>query len=35
MDFDLSTLSQQLLAWAPKLIGAILVLIIGFWIVGM
>ncbi len=39
MDFDimasLSGLIDGLVQWAPKLIGAIIVLIIGFWIVGI
>jgi len=35
MNFDLQGLIDQLVLWAPKLVGAILVLIIGFWIVGM
>lgn len=38
MDFssiDLSALWNTLLAWAPKLVAGLLVLIIGFWIVGM
>jgi len=32
---DLSALFDTMLAWAPKLVAALLVLIIGFWIVGM
>lgn len=35
MDFDPQGLIDQAVLWAPKLIGAIVVLIIGFWIVGM
>lgn len=39
MDFDLGAKINELLgsaiSWAPKLVGALLVLIIGFWIVGM
>lgn len=35
MDFNVEGLVNQLIAWAPKLVGAILVLIIGFWIVGI
>jgi small conductance mechanosensitive channel len=34
-NIDLSALSNTVLAWAPKLVAAIVVLIIGFWIVGM
>lgn len=34
-NFDLSALWSTVLSWAPKLVGAILVLLIGFWIVGM
>ncbi len=34
-NIDLSALWNTVLAWAPKLVAAILVLIIGFWIVGM
>lgn len=32
---NFSALTDTVLAWAPKLVAAILVLIIGFWIVGM
>jgi len=35
MNFDLSVLVNTVLEWAPKLVAAILVLMIGFWIVGM
>lgn len=39
MEFDLGAKISELLSsaisWAPKLVGAILILIIGFWIVGM
>ena len=35
MDFNLSVLMDTVLAWAPKLVAAILTLMIGFWIVGM
>lgn len=35
MDFDVQQIITNLLDWAPKLVGALLVLIIGFWIVGM
>lgn len=35
MDFNLSVLIDTVLAWAPKLVAAILTLMIGFWIVGM
>lgn len=39
MDFDITSsltgLLDQAIAWSPKLIGAIIVLIIGFWIVGI
>lgn len=39
MDFDIQAsignLMDNLIAWAPKLVGALLVLIIGFWIVGI
>lgn len=39
MEFDLSNkigdLIGQAIDWAPKLVGAIIILIIGFWIVGM
>jgi len=35
MSFDLKVLLDTVLAWAPKLVAAIFVLIIGFWIVGM
>ncbi len=37
MDFasKMSELVSVLIAWAPKLVGAILVLIIGLWIIGM
>jgi len=31
----LSSLVDQLVAWAPRLVGAILVLLIGLWIIGM
>ncbi len=31
---QLSNLTTLLVEWAPKLIGAILVLIIGLWIIG-
>lgn len=31
---SLQNLSDQLIAYAPKIVGAILILIIGFWIVG-
>lgn len=34
MKFDLSSLTDTVLAWSPKIVAAILVLIIGFWIVG-
>ena len=34
MNFDIQKLTDQLVAWSPKLAGAILILIIGFWIVG-
>jgi len=34
-NFDLSSLWNTVLAWAPKLVGGILFLVIGFWIVGM
>lgn len=34
-NFDLSALWETVLAWSPKLVGAILVLLIGFWIVGI
>lgn len=34
-NFDLTALSNTVLAWAPKLVGGLLFLIIGFWIVGM
>ncbi len=34
-NIDLGALWNTLLAWAPKLVAAILVLLIGFWIVGM
>ena len=34
-NFDLSSLWNTVLAWAPKLVGGILFLIIGFWIVGI
>ncbi len=34
-NINLQTLFDTMLAWAPKLVAAILVLIIGFWIVGM
>ena len=32
--FDLETLRTQLTEWAPTVVGAILTLIIGFWLVG-
>ncbi len=32
---DLTALWNTILAWSPKIIGGILVLIIGFWIVGL
>ncbi len=35
MDFNFSVLIDTVLAWAPKLVAAILTLMIGFWIVGM
>lgn len=35
MNFNPQGLIDQLVLWAPKLVGAILVLIIGFWIVGI
>lgn len=39
MDFNITSsvqgLIDKLIAWAPNLVGAILILIIGFWIVGM
>ncbi len=34
-DFDFSALIDTVLAWSPKIIGGILFLIIGFWIVGI
>ena len=34
MNFDIQKLIDQLVAWSPKLAGAILILIVGFWIVG-
>ena len=34
-NFDLAALWNTMLSWAPKLVAAILVLIIGFWIVGV
>ena len=34
-NIDLSSLWNTVLAWAPKFVGAILFLVIGFWIVGM
>ncbi len=34
LNFDLSSLTDTVLAWSPKIVAAILVLIIGFWIVG-
>jgi len=34
-NIDLSALWDSVLAWSPKVIGGILALIIGFWIVGM
>lgn len=34
-NIDFSALRDTLLAWSPKLVAAILVLIIGFWIVGI
>lgn len=34
-NINLSTLWDTVLAWSPKLVGAILVLILGFWIVGL
>ena len=34
-NIDLSSLWNTVLAWAPKFVGAILFLIIGFWIVGI
>ena len=34
-NFDLTALWSTVLAWAPKLVGGLLFLIIGFWIVGM
>ena len=33
--FDLSTLWNTVLAWSPKIVGGILVLIIGFWIANL
>lgn len=33
LNFDLSTIWNTVLAWSPKIVGGILVLIIGFWIV--
>ncbi|MEL7122650.1 MAG: mechanosensitive ion channel domain-containing protein [Bacteroidota bacterium] len=32
--FDLQALGQQLTTYAPKVIGAILTLVIGFWVIG-
>lgn len=34
MNFDVQQIADQLMAWSPKLAGAILVLVIGFWIAG-
>ena len=34
-NIDLSSLWNTVLAWAPKFVGAILFLVIGFWIVGI
>ncbi len=34
MDFDLTVLSDFIIQYAPTVVGAILTLIIGFWIVG-
>lgn len=34
MEFNLDQISNMILAYAPRVIGAILTLIIGFWIVG-
>ncbi len=34
-NINISALTDTVLAWAPKLVAAILVLMIGFWIVGM
>ncbi len=33
--FDMATFSQMLTEYAPKVVGAVLTLIIGFWIAGM
>ncbi len=34
MEFDITKISDMLLGYAPKVIGAILTLIIGFWVIG-
>jgi len=34
MNFDLNQITEMVVAYAPKLLGAILTLIIGFWIAG-
>lgn len=35
MNFDMAQISEMLVAYAPKVVGAIITLIIGFWLAGM
>jgi small conductance mechanosensitive channel len=35
MNFDMAQISEMLVAYAPKVLGAIITLIIGFWLAGM